>query len=186
MAEIRGYAALFESDSQDLGGFIETIAPGAFGRSLASGADVRALFNHDPNHVLGRTKSGTLKLREDRRGLWFAVQLPPTALARDLGAQIARGDISQMSFAFSLVRESWAPARPGELPRRTLLEVNLHDVSPVTYPAYAATSVEFVPGTPAARPLTLDEADAREAARVRAEAVEREDWRRRIRLAEME
>lgn len=176
--ELRGYAARFNSDSGDLGGFIETIAPGAFGRSLASGADVRALFNHDPNHVLGRTKAGTLRLREDQRGLWFAVVLPDSQVARDLAQSVKRRDISQMSFAFSVVRESWAPAKPGELPRRTLLEVNLLDVSPVTYPAYAETNVELVPGEPRPRPLTPDEIDA--------QVVEREDLRRRIALAEME
>src|SRR5690348_17208033 len=97
-----GYAALFNSESKDLGGFRERIAPGAFTRTLKEGGDVKALVNHDPNQVLGRTKNGTLKLEQDDRGLKFRVKLNPQSQAhRDLHASIARGDLDECSFAFT-------------------------------------------------------------------------------------
>lgn len=136
--KIHGYAAVFNSWSVDLGGFRERIAPGAFAQTI-QGADVRALFNHDPNYVLGRTKSGTLSLREDSKGLATEVDPPDAQWARDLVTSISRGDIDQMSFGFRTVKDQWA-AQDKALQERTLLEVELVDVSFVTYPAYARTS----------------------------------------------
>lgn len=132
-----GYAALFGSMSDDLGGFREQIERGAFSQSLADGDDVRALFNHDPNFVLGRSKSGTLKLEENSKGLKVRIKMPPTSTARDLQELIRRGDISQMSFAFRTREDKW----DREASIRTLLDVELFDVSPVTYPAYPETNV---------------------------------------------
>lgn len=136
-SKIVGYAAVFESESVDLGGFTERIAKGAFAGSL--GADVRALWNHDPMHVLGRTKTGTLRLSEDERGLAIEIDPPDTQMARDVVTLIDRGDVSGMSFGFRTVKDNWAKVAGKWL--RTLLEVELFDVSPVTFPAYPSTEV---------------------------------------------
>lgn len=135
--KIRGYAAVFDSLSEDLGGFREKIAKGAFSDTL--NADVRALWNHDANIVLGRTTAGTLTLREDNHGLAIEIDPPNTQQANDLLISIRRGDVSQMSFGFYTKDDSWEK-RDGEN-IRTLRKVELFDVSPVTYPAYSDTSV---------------------------------------------
>src|SRR5690606_32247160 len=139
--KIVGYAAVFEQLSEPLyGGFREKIARGAFKKTLRE-ADVRALWNHDPNYVLGRTKSGTLKLHEDDRGLAIEIDPPDTQWARDLMTSIERGDIDQMSFGFRVVKDDWERKPDGTI-IRTLKEVQLFDVSPVTFPAYPQTSVQ--------------------------------------------
>lgn len=137
---LKGHAAVFNALSQDLGGFREMIAPGAFTPSVHED-DVRALFNHNPDHVLGRTIPKTLRLAEDDRGLAIEVDLPDTQLARDLAISIERGDVSQMSFAFRVKPggQEWADTDQGFV--RTLKAVRLYDVSPVTYPAYLQTDV---------------------------------------------
>lgn len=140
MRRIGGYAALFNTLSEEMWGFREEIAPGAFARSLDNGADVRALYNHDPNYVLGRSTAGTLRLHEDERGLAFEIDLPETRYAEDLWRLIQRGDISQMSFGFRTVTDEWR--MQDGVPLRRLDEVELFDVSPVTYPAYGQTSVD--------------------------------------------
>ena len=137
--KIVGYAAVFNSTT-DLGYFEERIKPGAFGRAIKEQQDVRALWNHDANFVLGRTKSGTLRLTEDNVGLQIEIDPPNTQSARDLVESIRRGDVDQMSFAFIAVKESWTE-RQGLLPLRELEDLDLFDVSPVTYPAYEATTV---------------------------------------------
>jgi HK97 family phage prohead protease len=137
--KIAGHAAKFDSLSEDLGGFRERIAPGAFAKSIQS-SDIRALWNHDANIVLGRNKAGTLRLSEDSAGLAFEVDAPDTQLVRDMVmAPIARGDVNQCSFGFYTVDDKWAKV-DGEW-IRTLLECDLLDVSPVTYPAYPSTDV---------------------------------------------
>ena len=138
-ARIEGYAAVFGAESVDLGGFREVIHRGAFVNSLKS-ADVRGLINHDPNLVLGRTRAGTLELREDERGLAFTLYPPDTAAARDLLVSMERGDVDQMSFGFETVRDRWETDDRGAL--RHLLEAQLFDVSVVTFPAYPQTSAE--------------------------------------------
>ena len=138
---IRGHAALFNSLSEDLGGFREQIAPGAFTEAITKD-DVRALWNHNPDHILGRNISKTLILSEDSRGLAIEIVPPDTQLARDLMTSIERGDVSQMSFAFSVKPngQNWGKDDEGRVVR-TLTNVRLYDVSPVTYPAYAQTDV---------------------------------------------
>jgi HK97 family phage prohead protease len=138
--KIRGLAAVFNSISEDLGGFHEQIAPGAF-KSAISG-DIRALFNHDPNMVLGRTTSGTLRCSETDRGLEFECDLPDTTYAQDLAACIQRGDISQCSFGFSVDNggDTWKRDDTGQWMRTIHVVSRLYDVSPVTYPAYTDTS----------------------------------------------
>lgn len=138
-AKIGGHAAKFDSLSEDLGGFRERIAPGAFAQTIKTG-DIRALWNHDSNIVLGRNKSGTLRLSEDSAGLLWEADAPQTQLVRDMVlAPIERGDVSQCSFGFYTLNDKWAKM-DGEW-IRTLLEVELFDVSPVTYPAYPSTDV---------------------------------------------
>jgi len=98
--KIVGHAAKFDQLSEDLGGFRERIAPGAFAKTIQS-ADIRALWNHDANIVLGRNKSGTLRLSEDSAGLAYEVDSPDTQLVRDMVlAPISRGDVNQCSFGF--------------------------------------------------------------------------------------
>ncbi len=149
MMRLLGYAARFNSYSQDLGGFKERILPGAFTTCLAERQDVRFLQNHDPNFVMGRTRSGTLRLREDSEGLYFEVILPDTQQARDLYKTIKRGDMDQCSFAFTVDEggDSWAEDVDENGVRfiaRTVKNVNLFDVSAVTYPAYQDTRVSAV------------------------------------------
>jgi len=141
--KIVGYAAVFGVLSEDLGGFREMIQRGAFAHIQED--DVRALFNHDPNYILGRSKNKTLTLVEDERGLRIEILPADTQYARDLVVSIQRGDINQMSFAFRTIKDSWAQDvdKNGKVTdvRRTLEEVRLFDVSPVTYPAYPQTTV---------------------------------------------
>lgn len=138
---IEGYAAVFNSPTNIWGMFTEIIAPGAFADAIASNDDIRALFNHDWNNVLGRTKSGTLRLSEDARGLKFEVDLPNTTLARDLSESLKRGDISQCSFGFVPTSETW-DYEP-EIPVRTINSVELHEISVVSIPAYEDTEVSL-------------------------------------------
>jgi HK97 family phage prohead protease len=140
--QLSGYAAKFGSKSTDLGGFKETIAPGAFDKSLRGNADVRALKNHDPNYVLGRTKSGTLRLSTDSVGLRFTVDLPPTQYAMDLHTAVKRGDMDQCSFAFKALDDSWDDDDEDRTLRlRTLRAVDLFDISAVVFPAYEDTTI---------------------------------------------
>jgi HK97 family phage prohead protease len=137
-AKLRGHSAVFNTLSENLGFFREKIRPGAFAKSIQND-DIRALFNHNPDHVLGRTKSGTLALSEDVRGLYMEVKPPDSQVARDLVASIKRGDIDQQSFGFQVIADDWSTE--GGLEVRELIEVKLFDVSPVTFPAYLATDV---------------------------------------------
>lgn len=131
---IEGHGAVFNRISQDLGGFVEKVMPGTFSKTIQE-ADVRALVNHDKNMILGRNKSGTLELSEDASGLYYRIYPPDTSYARDLMVSMERGDINQSSFAFHTVHDEWAETEQG-YPLRSLTEVQLVDVSPVTYPAY--------------------------------------------------
>lgn len=138
---ISGYAAVFDSWSEDLGWFREKIAPGAFANALKN-SDTRALFNHDSNIVLGRQSAGTLRLKEDEKGLFMEVDLPDTQHGRDLDVLIGRGDITQQSFGFTVKRDSWVDDIENEVVERTIEEVGeLFDVSPVVFPAYPDTTV---------------------------------------------
>jgi uncharacterized protein len=142
-----GYAATFNSWSKDLGGFRERILPGTFARSLAAKADVKCLKNHAPDNILGRTKSGTLTLSTDAKGLKFRCELDKNSQAhKDLYASVQRGDIDECSFAFTVpaggdaLTEGLDPDTNQRCVLRTLKDVDLLDVSVVTYPAYNQTS----------------------------------------------
>lgn len=135
--KITGYAALFNSASEDLGGWSEVIDPGAFDNVMRTNPDVRGLFNHDANCVLSRTASGTMTLTIDEKGLRYDINPPDTQLARDLITSMKRGDINQSSFAFRCSQDSWKDNV------RHIMEVSeLFDVSVVTYPAYASASAD--------------------------------------------
>lgn len=136
-----GHAAVFNQLSEDLGGFREQIAPGAFAEAIEKD-DVRALWNHNPDHVLGRKAAGTLLLSEDSRGLAIEIIPPDTQTGRDLLTLMERGDVNQMSFGFSVRPggQDWAKDDSGQVVR-TLKRVRLFDVSPVTFPAFPQTDI---------------------------------------------
>lgn len=138
---IEGYASVFNSRTSIDGWYDEEIAPGAFTESLSQNKDVRCLFNHDWNYVLGRTSANTLVLEEDSKGLRFEVTLPNTTFANDLKESMARGDINQCSFGF------WVTGQEedfsSELPLVRITNVDLWEVSIVPLPAYEDTEASL-------------------------------------------
>jgi hypothetical protein len=138
---IVGHAAVFDVVAGN-GWFNEKVAKGAFSNTIKQD-DVRALFNHDPNFVLGRNTSGTLRMLEDEQGLWIEIDPPDTQYARDLMTSISRGDITQMSFGFEILKEERQKGENNEPDLFTLQEVKLWDVSPVTFPFYKETDVSL-------------------------------------------
>jgi HK97 family phage prohead protease len=173
---LSGHAAVFNVETNIGGFFREVVAPGAFLDSIQTD-DVRALWNHDPNIVLGRNRAGTLRLQEDARGLAVEIDAPKSGMIHDLVVgPIERGDVSQMSYAFEALAEAWnLDADP---PIRTVTRVRLYDVSPVTYPAEPTTDV-------AARSLeeARSHAEAIQASKTRGDL---EIERRRLDLEESE
>ena len=134
---LTGYVATYGTEAR-IGHFTERIAPGAFAASLASGRDILALLDHKPDALLGRTKSGSLTLREDAKGLSFDLQLPDTTAGRDLIALAERGDLGGMSFGFVAKDEAWT----GDT--RELRAVELHEISVVqSWPAYQQTEISL-------------------------------------------
>ncbi|HMU75402.1 MAG TPA: HK97 family phage prohead protease [Elusimicrobiota bacterium] len=140
---VSGYAAVFNSPSEDIG-FIEIIEPGAFRDAIAV-SDVRALFNHDPNLILARTASGTLRIQEDDKGLRYEFDIPDTTFGNDFRVMLQRGDVSQSSFSFTVKEQAWEYKKlengDVQYTRRVKKVERLYDVSPVTYPAYPDTEV---------------------------------------------
>ena len=136
---IAGYAAKFNLLSEDLGFFREKIKPGAFASSISG--DIRALWSHNTDLVLGRTRNNTLRLQEDSEGLFFELDLPDTQLGRDTFTTIKRGDVSGMSFGFMVRKDSWERGTNGAPDIRTLEDVELFEVSPTAFPAYPQTDV---------------------------------------------
>lgn len=156
-----GYAAVFDKPSADLGGFTEFIQRGAFKRTLEEGADVRALVDHDSSRIIGRRSAGTLELEEDRIGLRVLIHVADTTAGRDVLESVRRGDLKEMSFAFSIpdtgLCERWE--QDGAIYKRTLIDVDLHDVSIVSFPAYADSSIALARAERALRVKTPDELD---------------------------
>lgn len=185
--KIEGYAAVFNSLSVEMWGFRERIAPGAFTETLEND-DIRSLWNHNSDFVLGRVKSGTLALEEDDEGLRFEVQPPDTQWGRDALTSVRRGDVDQASFMFRTLKHDWSIDENEQL-IRTLLKVKLYEVSPVTFPAYPATQVSArglelygeKPEIPAEVQRALASAAGPDLAQVR-----RDLMRRRIRLLELD
>lgn len=144
---LAGYAAVFDSDSEDFGGWKERIAPGAFARDLADKKDIRALINHDTSRVIGRSSAGTLNLEETDSGLYVEISLPDTTEARDLLANVQAGNIDGMSFGFRARDAEWAESERADDGKkkkydyRILKDVELIEVSAVAFPAYPATSI---------------------------------------------
>ena len=141
MPHLMGYAAMFNSRSENLGGFREIIKEGAFDEVMNQ--DVRGLFNHDPNYMLGRTESGTMTLTVDARGLHYDITPPDTQTIRDLVlTPMERGDINQSSFTFIVARdgEHWYEDDEGVIIREIRKFSRLFDVSPVSIPAYPDTT----------------------------------------------
>lgn len=139
--KIVGHASVFDSWSETLGGifpFKEIVRKGTFTETIKLD-DIRALFNHDPNFVLGRNKAGTLELEEDEIGLRVVITPPDTSWANDLIKNLRRGDISQMSIGFIVLEDTWGTQDGIDI--REIKKVQLFDVSIVTYPAYTQTDV---------------------------------------------
>lgn len=137
---IEGYFAVFNSQTELWPGAYEEIAPGAFDETLSN--DVRALINHDTSLVLARTKAGTLKLSVDNRGLWGEIRINPNDTdAVNLYERLKRGDVDQCSFGFNILEESTDFREDGSI-KWILRKIDLHEISVVTFPAYAETSVQ--------------------------------------------
>ncbi len=138
---ITGYFAVFNSIYEIAPGMTESVAPGAFSRSLAAN-DIRALINHDTTLVTGRTKAGTLTLREDEHGLWGDILINPNDQdAVNAYARVQRGDVDQCSFGFDVVAEETETRSDGSV-HWTLRDVELYEVSICTFPAYAETNIQ--------------------------------------------
>ena len=136
---LTGHAAVFNEVASG-GWFNEQVAPGAFKESLQED-DVRALWNHNTEIVMGRNRAGTLKLWEDDRGLAVEIYPPDTQQMRDYIATIERGDVTQMSFGFIVKKVAWEEGEDGEEDLRTIEKVELWEVSPVTFPFYRGTDI---------------------------------------------
>lgn len=168
---LRGYAAVYNTETTIAGMFRERIAPGAFDEAIPRD-DVRALFNHNPDVVLGRTVSGTLALGSDDAGLTYEIQLNPAdAEHQRVWQMVSRGDVSQSSFGFEVKGQEWGEVKRGELPLRTITKAKLYDVSPVTYPAYEETSVS-ARDLPTATEEAADVLAAEAAVRVRLQVLD--------------
>ena len=136
-----GYASVFNVEATIAGLWREQVSEGAYKKTIKEN-DIRALWNHNADLVLGRNKSGTLRLSEDRKGLKVEITPPDTQAGRDAVTSIKRGDVTHMSIAFEIIKQEWTSARDAsELPLRTIREAKLYEVSPVTFPAFEQTSI---------------------------------------------
>ena len=162
---IEGYFAVFDSPYTLWDGVTEIVKPGAFAGCLSG--DIRALIDHDTRLVLGRTKAGTLELREDARGLWGSIKINRADTDdMSLYARVQRGDVDQCSFGFDIEEETFVDLGGGKY-RWEITKVNpLYEVSVVTFPAYEETAVK-------ARHADLDEIQRREAEAWRASMTKR-------------
>ncbi len=137
---LTGYAAMFNSEA-DLGGFVEVIRNGAFRKSLEGGSNIRALYQHQGDALLGTTRGGSLQLREDAHGLAFTLALPDTTHGRDLAVLVDRGDVAGASFGFRIREGGERWEQRGAQLVRELLDVDLAEITLTDNPAYVDTSV---------------------------------------------
>ena len=149
-----GYASVFNSPSEDLGGFIEYVAPGAFKRSLQARNEIKLLWNHDSGEPLASLRGGTMQLVEDERGLKVTAQLPNTTRGRDVAELLRTKVIDSMSFGFNVIKDSWS----ADGRTRTLESVRLSEVSVVSFPAYTATTATVRSAQPTIDPDKLADA----------------------------
>ena len=149
---IVGHAPVWNRYSQNLGGFVEQVAPGAASRAIVED-DIRGLLNHDPSLLLGRNKSGTMRLFEDNVGLRFEIDVPDTTVGRDLVVSAKRGDITGASFSFRVIDQEWG-VTDSDFPLRTIKSMQMFDTGPVTFPAYL-DSESGLRSNPAARRAAL-------------------------------
>lgn len=136
---IEGYFALYENETELWEGSYEILTKGAFDETLNN--DIRALWNHNTQYVLGRNKSGSLELKADDKGLFATVKLPNTQYAKDLYELVKRGDVDNCSFGFNILDETLEELANGGY-RWRINKVDLHEISVVTFPAYENTSVQ--------------------------------------------
>ena len=143
---VSGYGAVFNSKSENLGGFYEFISPSAITQETIDKSDIRALINHDQNLVLARSTSGTLKVEVDEKGMRYSFDIPETSYGKDLAINMKNGNISQSSFAFTIATngDNWSTDEEGN-DIRTITKIDrLYDVSPVVYPAYSQAESDLV------------------------------------------
>ena len=136
---IEGYFALYEQETELFDGVYEIITKGAFDNTLNN--DIRALWNHNSQYVLGRSKNGSLEMKADDKGLFGTIKLPNTQYAQDLHELVQRGDIDQCSFGFNILGEDLEELANGGY-RWRINEIDLHEISVVTFPAYENTTVQ--------------------------------------------
>ena len=139
-----GYGSIFNSRSENLGGFYEYISPTAISQETIAKSDVRALINHDANLVLARSTTGTLYLSIDEKGLRYEFTIPETSYGKDLAINMKNGNINQSSFAFTVGSDEWSTDEDGNDVRTITSIDKLYDVSPVTYPAYSQADSDLV------------------------------------------
>lgn len=179
---ISGYAARFYDGTPGTefelwANAVERLLPGAFDRTINEGDDTRALFNHNPDHLLGRRSAGTLTLSVDERGLRYEIKPPDTQIGRDVAEMVGRGDVTGSSFGFVVTDETWRKENGVRI--REIRGVRLYDVSPVTFPAYGSTSATVrAAGDLDEAKRSFDKHESELAARLRGFAV-------RARLAEI-
>lgn len=141
--KIAGYGAVFNR-WYDVWGFRERIAPGAFAKTLKESPDIRGMFNHDPNFLLGRTKAGTMDVSEDGKGLRYEIRADAAdPQAQSIGRKIARGDVDGSSMAFFVHAEEWEKSSDDKPDKRTITEIELIETGPVTMPASPSTSAKI-------------------------------------------
>ena len=134
----KGYACLYDNDTSIGGYFTERFAKGAFTKSLKE-RDVVALHSHDDGRPMGRKSRDTLRFTDDDKGLGFENDLPDTQDGRDLATSLERGDIEGMSFRFRAIKEEWDES--GDIPKRTVIEAELYEITYTAFPAYPDTEV---------------------------------------------
>ncbi len=158
--KVGGLAAVYNRETEIFPGLREKIQPGAFKRALDGTDDVRLLIEHDRGRLLARSKSGTLRLKDSRKGLDYEGDLPDTQEGRDIGILLERGDLDGASIGFIVLKESWTyDAKKGDL--RAIEEAQLFDVSLVAFPAYAETTAALRSRFARPDPITIHRLKAR-------------------------